>query len=288
MASWCSSGARTEPAFISVSGVAPSMSSGPRCAVPSTAASSPRWAWSSAAAPITKRRAASSRGVREGTTKPGAVERDAARPWPFPRHSLRESETRPHSIRQPGCSGCKKKGAAAGTPTPAVAAPAAVFLFVLPPLPTCRGGHAKAEQRDVGTTPAVSDEGCGNSALHTDGRCTEKKVAAAVTVWTRRTRWRCSRPSIAPARRDKRRNRIPSQQHPARIAPVQPADARAGSSAVAFVRCAKPLTATSALRGTGTADCRGRRKPTSGPRERRWPPDYCGFSPRGRPGSRFA
>ena len=40
----CSSGARTELALISVSGVAPSMSSGPRCAVPSTAASSPRWA----------------------------------------------------------------------------------------------------------------------------------------------------------------------------------------------------------------------------------------------------
>jgi hypothetical protein len=71
---------RTEPAFISVSGDAPSISSGPRFAAPSTAASSPRWALSSAAAPITKRRVGSSPGVRERTTKPGAVERDAARP----------------------------------------------------------------------------------------------------------------------------------------------------------------------------------------------------------------
>jgi hypothetical protein len=55
-------------------------------------------------------------------------------------------------------------------------------LFAPSPLPTCRREHAEAEQGDEGTTPAVSDEGCGNSALHTDGRCAEKKVAAAVTV----------------------------------------------------------------------------------------------------------
>jgi hypothetical protein len=46
----------------------------------------------------------------------------------------RAGSSPPHSIRQPGCSGCKKKGAAAGTPAAAVAAPAAVFLFVSPRL----------------------------------------------------------------------------------------------------------------------------------------------------------
>ena len=79
MASWCSSGARTEPAFTSESGDAPSTSSGLPSAARSTAASSPRWALSSAAAPVTKRRVGSSRGVSERTRRCGAVERDAAR-----------------------------------------------------------------------------------------------------------------------------------------------------------------------------------------------------------------
>ena len=79
MASWCSSGARTEPAFIWESGVAPSMSSGLPSAVPSTAASLPRWALSSAAVLITKRRVGSSPGVSERTRRYGAVERDAVR-----------------------------------------------------------------------------------------------------------------------------------------------------------------------------------------------------------------
>jgi hypothetical protein len=105
MASWCSSGARTEPAFTSESGVAPSMSSGLPSAAPSTAASLPRWALSSAVAPVTKRRAGSSPGVREGTTKPGAVERDAARPVAFSatfaarkrNAAARGSSVRPHA-----------------------------------------------------------------------------------------------------------------------------------------------------------------------------------------------
>ena len=101
MASWCSSGARTEPAFTSESGVAPSMSRGPRCAVPSTAASLPRWALSSAAVLITKRRVGSSPGVREGTTKPGAVERDAARPMTVSAtFAARKRKTRPRGEAQ--------------------------------------------------------------------------------------------------------------------------------------------------------------------------------------------
>jgi hypothetical protein len=69
------------------------------------------------------------------------------------RNAAAPGSSPPHSIRQPGCSGCKKKGAAAGTPAAAVAAPAAVFLFVPPPLPTCRGEYPKAEQGMKGRRP---------------------------------------------------------------------------------------------------------------------------------------